>query len=338
MLPTWAVVATVDEPAPLVTAFVAHHLNEGAQAVHLYLDKNDRATVKSLRDMPGCILTRCNNHHWRAHNGGRHPYLHTRRQILNANVAYQTCRADWLIHCDADEFIRSGAALAADLAELPADCDHARLAVAERVMPPNTPQNGLFDGLFRLPVKGADDLLAEIYQSLAVFLENGLTGHPSGKAAVRTGRDLKIGIHQPRPIVPSVPLARTHLLHFDGLTAFHYLVKLLRRAHEKPLPGAPRHSAGRMAQIVRIKDIAHDPAAFRALADGLKSLTPDQLARLAALDLIDLTAFQPNLGTLTPDLSVGHFDDTLRTKLAAYFTEIGFDTQPEPQQQPQTQA
>lgn len=324
MSPSWAIVATVDEPAPLVTAFVAHHLNEGAQAIHLYLDKNDRDTVKALRDMPGCILTRCNNHHWRAHNGGRHPYLHTRRQLINANVAYADCKADWLIHCDADEFIRSGAALTADLAEVPADCDHARLAVAERVMPPTRAQQTLFDGVFRRPLKGADEVIADIYRSHALFLENGLTGHPSGKAAVRVGRGLKIGIHQPRPMVPSVPLPRTRLLHFDGLTEFHYLVKLLRRAHEKPLPGAPRHSDGRMAQIARVKEIAHDPAAFAALAKALKSLTPAQELRLNGLDLIDPEPFRPNLGPLNPDLSVAHFDAALRVKLAEYFALIGF--------------
>ena len=45
MSASWAVVATVDEPAPLVAAFVAHHLNEGAREVHLFLDKPDPETV-----------------------------------------------------------------------------------------------------------------------------------------------------------------------------------------------------------------------------------------------------------------------------------------------------
>ena len=37
-VPSWAVVATVSEPAALLTAFAAHHLDLGAAAVHLYLD------------------------------------------------------------------------------------------------------------------------------------------------------------------------------------------------------------------------------------------------------------------------------------------------------------
>ena len=53
---SWAVVATVDEPAPLVAAFVAHHLNEGAREVHLFLDKPDPETVALIRDMKGCKL------------------------------------------------------------------------------------------------------------------------------------------------------------------------------------------------------------------------------------------------------------------------------------------
>lgn len=324
MPPSWAVVATVDEPAPLVAAFVAHHLNEGAQAVHLFLDKGDPETVRLLRGMTGCLLTRCNKEHWEAHNNGTHPYLHTRRQIINANIAYAACQADWLIHCDADEFIRNGAAVSAALAKAPADCDHLRLRVAERVMPATATQSGLFDGIFRLPAHNQDTALAEIYHPVAAYLDRGLTGHPNGKGVVRVGRGLTLGIHQPTPEIPSLPIPGTRLLHFDGLTEFHYLLKLLRRAHEKPLPGPPRHKPGRLAQMEAMRENAADPEFFRALVRALKTLTATQEARLKALDVIDTTAFVPNLGGLALDLSVARFDAALREKLAKFLDQIGF--------------
>ena len=324
MPPTWAVVATADEPAPLVASFVAHHLNEGAQAVHVFLDKGDPETVKALRGMKGCILTRCNRDYWEAQNGGTHPYLHTRRQIINANLAYQQCQADWLIHIDADEFIRSGAAVSAALAKVPADCDHLRLRVAERVMPAGQEQSGLFDGMFRLPAPGQTAVMDEIYSPFAGYLDKGLTGHQNGKAVVRTGRGLNLGIHQPLPEIPSRPILETRLLHFDGLTEFHYLTKLLRRAHEKPLPGKPRHSPGRLAQMAAMRESAGAPEAFPALARALKTLTAAQEARLQALGVIDRAPFSPNLGGLSLDLSVESFDAALRVKLAKFFDGIGF--------------
>ncbi len=321
---TWAVVATVDEPAPLVAAFVAHHLNEGAQAVHLFLDKGDPETVKALRGMKGCLLTRCNRDYWEAQNNGTHPYLHTRRQIINANLAYQQCQADWLIHIDADEFIRSGAAVSAALKDVPADCDHLRLRVAERVMPADEPQHSLFDGFFRLPLSGQEAALADIHHPVAAYLDKGLTGHQNGKAAVRVGRGLRLGIHQPLPEIPSRPILGTRLLHFDGLSEFHYLLKLLRRAHEKPLPGKPRHSPGRMAQMAAMRENAGDPEFFRSLTRALKTLTAAQEARLQALDVIDRTPFTPNLAGLSLDLSVESFDAALRIKLAKFLEGVDF--------------
>lgn len=320
---SWAVVATVDEPAPLVAAFVAHHLNEGAREVHLFLDKSDPETVALIRPMKGCKLTRCNMDHWGAHNGGTRPYLHTRRQIINANIAYQACKADWLVHCDADEFIRSGAVVSAALATVPDDCDHLRLRVAERVIPKDETQVGLFDGFFRLPVQGQKEVLNDIYTPISAYLDKGLTGHQNGKALVRVGRGLHLGIHQPLPEIPSRPITETRLLHFDGLTEFHYLFKLLRRAHEKPLPGKPRHSLGRLAQMTAMRENAADPTFFWSLAHVLKTLSADQEARLTALNTIDRTPFAPNLGGLSLDLSVETFDAALRVKHAKFLQEIG---------------
>jgi hypothetical protein len=325
MSASWAVVATVDEPAPLVAAFVAHHLNEGAREVHLFLDKPDPETVALIRDMKGCKLMRCNKDHWAAHNNGTRPYLHTRRQIINANIAYAACRADWLVHCDADEFIRDGRAMAAELAEVPGARDHLRLRVSERVMLAGVAQRGLFDGVFRQPIVEEPRRLEAIYHPVEAFLDRGLTGHPNGKGVVRTGRGYKLNIHQPQGDVPSWPIVSTRLLHFDGLTEFHYLLKLLRRAHEKPLPGPPRHKSGRMAQLTAMKEHVGDPEFFRALLVGLKTLRPDQMAALTALGLIEEAAFRPNLGGLALDLGVAGFDAILRARQAEFLASIGFE-------------
>lgn len=324
-MPTsWAVVATVDEPTPLVAAFVAHHLNEGAQAVHLFLDKPDPETVRVLRGIKGCVLTRCNKAYWEAQNNGTHPYLHTRRQIINANVAYAACAADWLLHCDADEFVRDGAALGDALQAAPETCDYLRLRVAERVMPSGFDQKQLFDGIFRTPISGHKAAFARAYHPVEAYLDRGLTGHTIGKSVARTGRGLRLGLHKPDDTLQRQVVETTRLLHFDGLTEFHFLLKLLRRAHEKALPGVPRHNAGRLAQMMAIRDNVDDMELFLALVEALKTLRPDQEAQLTALGVIDKTPFTPNLGNLALDLSVATFDAALRVKLAKFLSQIGF--------------
>lgn len=321
---SWAIVATVDEPAPLVAAFVAHHLNEGAREVHLFLDKPDPETAGLLRTMKGCRLTRCNKDHWAKHNDGTRPYLHTRRQIINANAAYQHCSADWLLHCDADEFVRDGKALSEELSGLTTGRDHLRLMVAERVMPAGVTQGTIFDGFFRLAVWDDLQRLDTIHHPFETYLDRGLTGHPNGKALVRAGRGLQLGIHQPVGDLPSRQIRSTQLLHFDGLTGFHYLLKLLRRAHEKDLPGPPRHKPGRLAQLTAMKERAAEPGFLRALVAGLKTLRPDQLAALSAMDVIDPRPFAPNLGALRLDLSATSFDAGLRLRQAEFLQAIGF--------------
>lgn len=320
---SWAVVATVDEPAPLVAAFAAHHLNEGAASVHLFLDSPDPETEALLRGLPGCHVTLCDASHWQGPGGGRRPRRHPMRQIVNANLAYQACRADWLVHCDADEFIRDGRAMAQELAQAPQDCLHMRLKVAERALRADQPQQGIFDGIFRLPRRVEPWMMEPIYRDLTPFFTKGLTGHTSGKAVVRTGQGLQLSIHEPEGRIPALPLRTTRLLHFDGPTALSLCIKLLRRAAEPPRPGKSRHPPGRQAQIARTSALLHDPEALTAFVTALRGVTPDQIEMLAMFDLIDTTPFHPNLGALALDLAPPRFDAILRQRQAAFLDEIG---------------
>ncbi len=317
MTATWSIVATVDEPAQLVAAFVAHHLAIGASAVDLFLDKPCEETQDLLRAFPECRVTVCNATHWLHHHGMR-PGQHTRRQGINANIAYARSTADWILHCDADEFVRDGAALVAELPRFRQSDVHVRLGVAERVQPAGEAQAGLFEGIFRLPSRVGFEGLDGIYFPVTGFLDRGLTGHPTGKALVRTGRGLKLSIHQPAGDIPSKPIRSTRLLHFDGMTPFHYLLKLLRRAHEKQVKAKSRHKPGRLTQLTAIKENSADMAFCDQIVAALKTLTEAQVAPLTALNLLDFDRFEPSLGTLQVDLSVEAFDAALKQRFAAF--------------------
>lgn len=324
---SWAVVATVDEPPQLVAAFVAHHLNAGACEVHLFLDNPDEETETLLRAMPGCILTVCNQNFWRESAFGRRPYLHTKRQNLNANSAYGRCKADWLLHCDADEFVRDGAALSAELLRFGRAVKHLRLHVAERVMPADEAQTSIFDGLFRLPGTDMERELDDIYHPVSGFLEKGLTGHHNGKALSRTGCGLEIGLHQPQGGIPARKIRQTNLLHFDGLTPFHFQIKLLRRAQEKPTAGKTRHRPVRVTQFAAMKENLSDPEFCAAMTSALKCLRPDQIARLDGLGLVQHARFHPDLGGLALDLSVAGFDAALENRFAEFLRQINREKQ-----------
>ena len=325
--PKWAVVATVDEPAALIISFVAHYLALGAAEVHLYLDRPNPVAVAALAGLPRLHLTVCDADYW-ARVGWR-PLLHVGRQSHNANAVYAATGADWLLHCDCDEFIRDGAGLRADLAAMPDDAAYLRLQMAERVQALGQPEAGLFDGLFRLPVEMFDLIGAGIYGADARFLKDGITGHRIGKAVVRTGLGLRIGLHAPEGKPAHMDSAAGRMLHFDGLTRLHYMLKLLRRASEPVTAGKPRHGRPRLAQIGAVQQLAGDVAACRALVDRLKTVTPNQVRVLGGMGYLDLRRFDPTaalaLHGLAPDLSTAACDAELRARDASFIAERGFD-------------
>lgn len=246
MTPTWAVVATVDEPAPLVLAFAAWHLSLGASEVHLFLDRADAETEAGLARLPGCRVTVCDDAFWAASERRKRPALHVWRQGQNARLAYGITGADWLLHLDADEFVRDASGVLTELAEAPAEAVCMQLMVAERVWAPGTDDGSLFGGIFRHAMPDFASVGSQVHGDYAAFFRDGLTGHKAGKALVRTGLDIEMGIHVPVGHRPGPALKTTRMLHFDGLTRLHYMIKLLQRAHEKPGASSGRHGFSRV--------------------------------------------------------------------------------------------
>ena len=316
MPPNWSVVATVDEPAALVLAFALHHLELGAAQIHLFLDGPNPQAEAVLRDLPQVQLVVCDTAHWAASVRRQKPKLHTGRQVVNANIAYAQTRSDWLLHCDCDEFVRDGAALTEELSGTGPNRVYLKLPVAERVYPPEAPPEATdpFDGIFRFPLTDFDMLGPQIYGDLAPFLKDGVTGHRAGKAVVRTGLPITMGIHSPDGPPPH-QTARSRLLHFDGLTRLHYKIKLLRRAHEPPITRPLRHGPARIAQYDRLRAVVDQPDQLRDLVGSLKGLTARQTNALRAIDGLDERRFQPlGQNPLVGDLTVSALDTALRLR------------------------
>ncbi|MDZ4394643.1 glycosyltransferase family 2 protein [Cypionkella sp.] len=322
MKPNWAVVATVDEPAALVATFAAHHLAQGAAAVHVFLDQPDVEAQAMLARLPGCVVTVCDAAYWASTPRGKRPGLHTTRQAHNARRVYAQTDADWLLHCDADEFLRDGDALRAELAAAPVHAMYLRLLVAERAYPQGIIGDDIFTGVFRHELVDYPRNGARVYGEMRSFFHYGLTGHKAGKAVVRVGAQMQMGIHAPLGKPPHQAIQSTRLLHFDGLTPLHFTLKLLRRAHEPPSRASDRHGAARSTQFWSLCEAVADAPLRTALVSTLKTLDHRQIKQLRRFGCLDETGFDPRpvlaAAGLDPDLSVAAFDTCLRQRYAGF--------------------
>lgn len=323
----------MDEPAPLIIAFVAHTLSLGPKALYLFLDRPNPEAEAALRGMPNLHLMLCDAAHWAKVRNGKRPLLHVWRQRWNTEYVFKTTDAEWLVSIDCDEFLRGD--LGRDLAAQPEAVDFLRIPVAERVLPPDLTQTDLFDGVFRRPIPRFDKVGALIYGSDAVYFKSGLTGHSTGKSALRVGRDLAVHIHGPLQTLPDRPDYKVtkgtakyvDLLHFDGVTPLHFALKLLRRVAEPPSSSALRHGAPRMAQFQEIAKIATNPNEVLALVDRLKRLSHTQMRILHELGLLreepfDMASAFASFG-MKVDLSCARFDQLLRARDKDFIAQMG---------------
>lgn len=297
----WSVAATVREPVALLAAFVSHHLSLGAQEVILYLDAPDVEAIELLGAIPQCRLVVCNSDYWRVVIRKKRPSSHIRRQLENVYHAYQTTRSEWLLHLDADEFLRpsSGADVAQTLAAMPDHLHGVKVANLERIYSQEAPATTIFDGVFRHPFhthwSDAEKLLDPVARP---FLYRGLTAYAQGKSFSRVGQRLIPGIHSPRGIkgfVNSWYVPGLEILHFDGLTPLHWATKLMRFADHTGHLTVKNFGQARLEQIKHVQNSENVVERIAWLHDLLKVQSREQIARLAALSLIDQTEFNPTM-------------------------------------------
>lgn len=300
-------------------AFAAHHARLGASEIHIYLDRPNTALAAALSKHPALRITQCDDAFWRAH-GGR-AQLQTKRQDVIANLAYDKAGVDWLAHIDADEFI-SARALKSELAAMPASIPCIRLPVRERAWGAGAEPSDIFDGFFRVPVPGKLGLDRHFLKHLGRFTQRGVTGHTRGKTFARRGAGLRLSIHSPYDAedIPFLESQSMRLLHFDGLTPFHWLLKRLRYAS---LPHADEklHADNyRWNQIAALREFATVWEA-RRFQRRLTTLNAEREMQFRALGLVeDAPGFDPEraLSAVYPDqqidLSVEAFDEALRTR------------------------
>ena len=346
MRASWMVQATVNEPLDLLVAFVAHYLELGADLVHLCFDRPHPEAEALFRDNPKIRLTRCDVAYWAAVSPRGRPMNLPARQIANAKALYPHLEYDWLLTCDADEYLQCKTDVGAALAAVSPSVDYVRLKVAEKVLPPDANPQTIFEGLFRLPRDKGKTYAKEIYgPELGVLLERVVAGHDLGKSFVRRGRHMDMHIHAPRALPaspkdtspPREPVGETlpdaYLAHYDALTPFHYLVKQLgkyvtnRKMAEAGQKRGLRHRS-RELQVDLAASACADPNPV-SKTEILHRLTPESLAGLKKYGLIldlDLAPDQiarKHFPDVPLDFTPEAFDESLRIKHAFTLEEMG---------------
>ncbi|WP_299043744.1 glycosyltransferase family 2 protein [uncultured Tateyamaria sp.] len=309
---------TANEPGALVTANVQWHLATGAAAVFVFLDDPEDPAAASLAAIPGCHVQLCDDAYWteRRPTKGRPP-SQMRRQTINANFAQNRCDLEWLFHIDADEFIWQEGTLAAELATHDDPMTEVNLPVLERVFPDGV-QAGLFDGSFRATSDLSAAACDAAFGPFARMMKRGQYSHGAGKSGVRVGAGLRLGVHtatrtgsegRQRRAAKRVSTSAV-LLHFDGLTPVHWVMKVLRYAQTTPEVQAQILQPHRAAQVAWLLERCATMAEARAAHRDLFALTPDRHARLVRFGLSHTIAFDPaaRVGAAMPDLMPAGFD------------------------------
>ncbi|MFN3644476.1 MAG: glycosyltransferase family 2 protein [Gemmobacter sp.] len=344
---TWMVHATVHEPVALVCAFVAHYLDLGADLIDLRLDRPAPEVERLLAPLDRVRVTVCTDAYWQATGRDARPALHTLRQRVNAAHAYRALEQDWMLFCDADEFLVPEGLFADRLAALPARVQFRRIRVVERVQRAGVPQEGLFDGVFRGPLADRGDVAERVYgRDAARFLTRGMLGHVAGKSILRRGTDLVPSLHFPVPprlgpldraLIVATPPWRARLdgaviAHFDGLTPLHFLLKLLHKhvsALEAPDAPPSKRTEARRALIAAVAAGCLDDAALRQL-QALLWLTPEAEALLRTENALHALHLDPAAAALRRfpgaglDYAAAPFDASLRMQYAALIARTGF--------------
>ncbi|MBY5933848.1 glycosyltransferase family 2 protein [Tateyamaria omphalii] len=317
----WGTVLTANEPAALVETNVRWHLATGAAAVYVFLDDPDDPAAEVLSAIDGCTMQCCDDAYWRARrpNKGRPP-SQMRRQTINANRAQNRCDLDWLFHIDADEFIWQDGDLSAELSAHADPLTELNLPVLERIFPAGA-QSTLFDGAYRASSDLSEDDAEAAFAPFARFMKRGQYSHGAGKSGVQVGAGLRLGVHnatrtgsegrQRRAAKRVSTTAR--LLHFDGMTPLHWVMKVLRYRQTPPEVQATILQPHRAEQIAWMLEKSQNRQEAMAAHHALFAMTDARHAQLNRFDLLRDISFDPArvLGPACPDLSVAAFDAEL---------------------------
>ncbi|WP_245216253.1 glycosyltransferase family 2 protein [Sagittula salina] len=284
----WGLVTTTNAPLAQIARFAAHHLDMGADALHIFLDAPAPDATDFLRH-PKINLTTTDAAYWEHHSKDR-PAPHQLRQAFNATRCLHADTAlHWLGHIDVDEFLISDQPLAHSLFTAPQDAAFARIPPAEALATDGPPPRHFKLTHHAAGVKKAE--LQDVYPTFGMHLYGGFLSHTSGKVLARTGlTDTRLGIHalkrhgedlKNRCRLPGVWLAHLHTptwQHFRDHLGFRLTKGSYRARSERPELG--------QSELLTFLMQEEGEDGLRAFFDEVCADTPALRGRLAARGML----------------------------------------------------
>ncbi len=300
----WGLVSTIRAPLLQIARFAAHHLEIGAEALHIHLDQSDPAAAAFLGRHPRLNVIQCDDAYWRA-SGKARMDAHQQRQAFNATRTLRSVSEDldWLGHIDVDEFLLGAAPLATALAQISPDAAVARLTPTE-VLASDTAADR--PRHFKLTHKGAGvakATLQYVYPTFGLHLYGGFLSHTIGKVFARTGiPGTRLGIHTLKYMgedaTNTATLPGVHLghLHAPSWSFFREHFEFRRRRGSY----RPRSENGRLdlSHIIAFLAESEGEPGLRALFDEVALDTPELRARLAAQGMLLTHPLDPDAAVL----------------------------------------
>jgi hypothetical protein len=280
--PKWGIVSTIKADAHEIAPFIAHHLNLGAERMHIFLDAPLPQSDLDALAHPKVFLTTCNEDYW--HSTGKPRFeKHQQRQAFNATRTYREAKTDWLAHIDCDEFLHSADDVKAALRT-------ASIGIEALIMPPAEEIAVGEDAhtlLFRRTYFDAEcdkSVLSDLYPTFGDYLRSGFVSHTAGKTMARTGMpDVRFGVHllkrngievQNAQRVQNLNVLHRHASDWDGFEQ-HLAFRLSKGSYRDR--GQSRLGLGDIIDILREE---HGDLGPRKLFDEICTARPEVIETL----------------------------------------------------------
>lgn len=305
----WGLTATILAPTPDILRFAAHHIEQGAHRLYIYLDEDNQDAYNALKKHPKVRVRICDAAHWKTLTS-RRPAKHQVRQVENATHAYnRPAEVDWLTHIDADEFLVSRVPISDVLSALPATRNSARVRPMELL-------GGATDAFKTfIPARKRPDLVSQIYPTFGAHLRGGFVSHVAGKVFVRTGLPgITLKIHNAFQNnvgltdtldLQDVDLAHCHAASWDAWRrAYDY--RLDQGSYRAELKPEGEHGTLNKHALFQALEADQGEAGLRAFYDEVIGDSPNLRARLDAhglLRVLDLN-LEATLAKHFPDATV----------------------------------
>ncbi|MFS4439247.1 glycosyltransferase family 2 protein [Paracoccaceae bacterium GXU_MW_L88] len=298
------VVSMMREDPEIIAHFIAYYRGQGAAKIHLFFDAETVPDAVAALAEGNVTVRACDAAFWASLDMPR-PEAVEPRQIAVFQHVFRGLEADWVLPCDADEFLNGPKPLVEIFDAVPREVDAVLFPPIEAVWGPGEGIDTPFGShWFRvLRPESADSRWRKALRALRLYgpaglmMRRGFVGHTSGKFILRRGAVFdEFRLHTVRrdgkPITTSAedlgaPLSQTYLAHFDAISFDRWVKKFRVPALETPRALLSRRSRQRRWQFAQFRRAYKAGSeALRRLFRGLYTLDEKQIETLRSKGLL----------------------------------------------------